>query len=87
MNLFRFQNQQNEMLKLSNPKLGDWRKTQIFHFQRFLNQRQKSWKFAKYEGLFFAEKPVYIGLWRQKFLYGKILILRKKSRKKEIFSV
>ena len=51
---------------------------EIFHFERILNQRAKSRKFAKYEGLFFSKTPVGIGIWGQNFLSGEKDILEKK---------
>lgn len=50
---------------------------EIFHFERILNQRAKSRKFAKYESLFFSKTPVGIGIWGQKIMSEEKDILEK----------
>jgi hypothetical protein len=60
---------------------------EIFHFERILNQRAKSRKFAKYEGLFFSKTPVGIGIWGQKSLSGENDILEKNGPKSRSFLV
>jgi hypothetical protein len=60
---------------------------EIFHFERILNQRAKSRKFAKYEGLFFSKTLVGIGIWGQKFLSGEKDILEKNGPKTGSFLV
>jgi len=85
--MFSFLNQQTEILKLLKCKFGLPKTSEIFHFERILNQRTKSRKFAKYEGLFLSKIPVGIGSEGQKSLSGEKAILEKKTPKKGHFLV
>ena len=60
---------------------------EIFHFERILNQRTKSRKFAKYEGLFLSKIPVGIGIWGQKIMSEEKDILEKNGPKTGSFLV
>ena len=59
----------------------------IIHLERILNQRAKSRKFAKYEGLFFSKTPVGIGIWGQKIMSEEKDILEKNGPKTGSFLV
>jgi len=59
---FDFLNQQIKILKFIKRKFQLSKMGEIFHFERILNQRAKSRKFAKYEGLFCGKTPVGIGI-------------------------
>ncbi len=51
-------NQQIKILKFIKYKFRLSRMGEIIHLERILNQRAKSRKFAKYEGLFFSKTLV-----------------------------
>jgi len=69
---------ENKILKLLKPEFRHSQKAKIFHFQQILNERRKSQKYAKYEALFLAEKPVFTRVFGSFFMSVKKEILAKK---------
>lgn len=87
LSLFGILNQQNEIIKLLKSKSCCSKNAKFSNAEEILHDGRKIWKYAKSEGLFLSKKPLSIGIWGQKSMYGKISILEKNRPKKGQFSM